>query len=390
MIRSSSPPAVVPVDLAAGYRAHQEEIDQAVQQVLAKGWYILGQEVSAFEEEFAQYIGVRHCSGVANGTDAVHVALRAAGIGPGDRVLTVSHTAVATVAAVELAGATPVLIDIDPATYTLDPNRLAETLKDYDRGVRPEGSPRPKAVIPVHLYGHPADMPAILEIARRYDLTVIEDCAQAHGATLAGRKVGTWGHLATFSFYPTKNLGALGDGGGVVTDDPRLAEEVRLVREYGWRERYISHRTGMNSRLDELQAAILRVKLKYLDADNARRRAIAGIYDHLLGEVDRVKPPVHRAAIDHAFHLYVIRSRSRDQLQRHLKTQGVGTLIHYPIPVHRQPAYQDRVPLGAGGLPHAEQACREVLSLPLYPQMTDDQAQYVGQQIMAWCRQSSP
>jgi dTDP-4-amino-4,6-dideoxygalactose transaminase len=377
------------VDLVAGYRAHQEEIDRAVQRVLARGWYILGEEVRAFEGEFARHIGVHHGIGVGNGTDAIHVALRAAGIGPGDRVLTVSHTAVATVAAVELAGATPVLVDIDPVTFTLDPNRLAETLKDYDRGGRAEGGPRPKAVIPVHLYGHPADMPAILEIARRYDLLVIEDCAQANGAALAGRKAGTWGDLATFSFYPTKNLGALGDGGAVVTDNPRLAEEVRLTREYGWRERYVSDRAGMNSRLDELQAAILRVKLKYLDAENARRREIAGIYDRLLDDRDRVKRPVYRTGIDHAFHLYVLRSRHRDQLQRYLKTQGVGTLIHYPVPVHRQPAYQDRLPLGAGGLPHTEQASREVLSLPIYPEMTDEQAQYVGQKIVEWCDQKS-
>jgi dTDP-4-amino-4,6-dideoxygalactose transaminase len=377
------------VDLAAGYRARREEIDQAVHRVLEKGWYILGQEVKAFEEEFARYVGVRHCVGVANGTDALHVALRAAGIRPGDRVVTVSDTAVATVAAVELAGATPVLVDIDPSTHTLDPNRLAETLKEYDRGLRPEGGPRPRAVIPVHLYGHPADMPAILEIARRYELLVIEDCAQAHGAALAGRRVGTWGHLATFSFYPTKNLGALGDGGAVVTDDAALAEQVRLVREYGWKERYISHLAGMNSRLDELQAAVLRVKLKYLDADNARRREIAGVYDRYLAEAVGVTPPGRQAGIEHAFHLYVIRSRHRDRIKEYLKHHGVGTLIHYPAPVHEQPAYRGRVPLGAGGLPHTEQACREILSLPMYPQLADEQARYVAWKITEWARETS-
>lgn len=389
MIRPSSPPTVVPVDLAAGYRARREEIDQAIHRVLEKGWYILGEEVKAFEEEFARYVGVRHGVGVANGTDALHVALRAAGIGPGDRIVTVSDTAVATVAAVELAGATPVLVDIDPVTYTLDPNRLAETLKEYDRGLRPEGGRRPRAVIPVHLYGHPADMPAILEIARRYELLVIEDCAQAHGAALAGHRVGTWGHLATFSFYPTKNLGALGDGGAVVTNDARLAENVRLVREYGWRERYVSQLAGMNSRLDELQAAILRVKLPHLDGENARRREIAAVYDRMLAETDRVERPGRRAGVDHVFHLYAIRSRNRDQLQEYLKAHAIGTLIHYPVPVHQQPAYRDRVPLGAGGLPHTEQVCREILSLPMYPQMTDEQARYVGQTIIGWCDQRS-
>ncbi len=387
MIRQSAPPAVVPVDLAAGYRARREEIDQAVHRVLEKGWYILGHEVKAFEEEFARYVGVRHGVGVGSGTDALHVALRAAGVGPGDRVITVSDTAVATVAAVELAGATPVLVDIDPATHTLDPNRLAEALKEYDRGVQPEGGPRPKAVIPVHLYGHPADMPAVLEIARRYDLMVIEDCAQAHGAALAGRRVGTWGHLAAFSFYPTKNLGALGDGGAVVTDDARLAENARLLREYGWRERYVSHLAGMNSRLDELQAAVLRVKLPHLDAENARRREIAGVYDRILAETDKVERPRVRAGVEHVFHLYAIRSGERDQLQQHLKAHGVGTLIHYPVPVHQQPAYQGRVPLGAGGLPHTEQVCREILSLPMYPQISDEQARYVAHQILQWCGQ---
>lgn len=389
MIRQSAPPAVIPVDLAAAYRARREEIDQAVRRVLEKGWYILGHEVKAFEEEFVQYVGVRNGIGVGSGTDALHIALRAAGIGPGDRVITVSDTAVATVAAVEMAGATPVLVDIDLATHTLDPNRLAETLKEYDRGVRPEGGPRPKAVIPVHLYGHPADMPAILEIARRYEMLVIEDCAQAHGAALAGRRVGTWGHLAAFSFYPTKNLGALGDGGAIVTDDARLAETARLLREYGWRERYVSHLAGMNSRLDELQAAVLRVKLAHLDAENARRRELAAVYDRILAETDKVERPKVRAGVEHVFHLYAIRSRNRDQLQQHLKAHGVGTLIHYPVPVHQQPAYQGRVPLGTGGLPSTEQVCREVLSLPMYPQLTDEQARYVGHQILQWCGQQA-
>lgn len=381
MIQSQALSPVVPADPGAGYRAQRAEIDQAIRRVLEGGHYILGPEVAAFEEEFARYLGVRYGISVGNGTDALQVALRAAGIGPGDHVLTVSHTAVATVAAVELAGATPVLVDIDPATFTLDPNRLEATLKGYDR------RSRPKAVIVVHLYGRPADMPAILEISRRYELLVIEDCAQAHGAAVAGRKVGTWGDLATFSFYPTKNLAALGDGGAVVTDNVQLAEQARLMREYGWKERNISHTAGLNSRLDELQAAILRVRLKYLDGDNVRRREIAGIYDHILAEEDRIIPPARAADIDHVYHLYVIRARGRDQLKEYLHSQGIGTMIHFPVPVHLQPAYQERVPLGAGGLPHTEQVCREILSLPMYPQLADEQVRYTGKRILEWCQQ---
>src|SRR5438132_7055559 len=234
--------------------------------------YILGDEVARFEEEFAHYLGVQYAVGVGSGTDALHIALRACGVGPGDTVLTVSHTAVATVAAVELTGATAVLTDIDPATATMDVNSLAEAIQKQHSG-------RLKAIIPVHLYGHPADMPAIMTIAERHGLKVIEDCAQSHGAALEGRKTGTWGHVAAFSFYPTKNLGALGDGGAAVTNDRTVAEQLRLLREYGWRERYVSDFAGLNTRLDELQAAVLRVKLRYLDKENARRRELARIYE---------------------------------------------------------------------------------------------------------------
>jgi dTDP-4-amino-4,6-dideoxygalactose transaminase len=368
---------LLPADPGAGYLAYKDEIDAAVRRVLGSGWYILGQEVAAFEEEFARYLGARYAVGVGSGTDALHLALRACGVGPGDAVITVSHTAVATVAAVELAGAAPVLVDIDSRSFTLDPGRLEEAVAEH-RG-------RLKAIIPVHLYGHPADMPAVMDVARRHDLTVIEDCAQAHGAALAGRKVGTWGHLAAFSFYPTKNLGALGDGGAVVTNDPRTAERARLLREYGWRERYRSEVAGMNTRLDELQAAVLRVKLRHLDRENARRRELARLYDAALSATPLLLPQV-RGDAEHVYHLYVVRGRRRDDLRAFLKARAVGTAVHYPEPVHLQPAYRGRVALGGGRLPETERACREILSLPMYPQMTDAQAEYVGEQVVLWHR----
>jgi dTDP-4-amino-4,6-dideoxygalactose transaminase len=340
----------------AQYLSHRAEIDQALARVLAGGRYILGDETGAFEAEFAAYLGVAHAVGVGSGTEALHLALRAVGVGPGDEVITVAHTAVATVAAIELCGAIPVLVDIEPDYYTLDPAGLAAAL-----------SPRTRAIVPVHLYGLPAALDDILAFARRYSLRVIEDCAQAHGARYQGRRVGAWGDLACFSFYPTKNLGALGDGGLVATDDPALAERVRLLREYGWAERYVSHLAGWNSRLDELQAAVLRVKLRTLDAGNAARAGLAAQYDAGLAG-SRLRLPARRPQTEHVYHLYVVRGPHRDRLQAHLKAHGVGSLVHYPVPVHQQPAYQGRLPGGAA-LPVTEQAAREVLSLPMYPEL---------------------
>ena len=373
---SENRPTVVPqTDPKAGYLAHQGEIDAAIHRVLESGWYILGREVESFEQEFSAYIGVRHALGVGSGTDALELALRACGVGPGDLVFTVSHTAVATVAAIELVGATPVLVDIDPVAYTLDPNCLEAALARPPAGT-------PKAVIPVHLYGQPADMPAILELARRHGLYVIEDCAQSHGATLAGRMAGAWSDMAAFSFYPTKNLGALGDGGMVVTDDPALAERVRLLRQYGWRQRYVSDIPGCNSRLDELQAAVLRAKLPFLDAENARRRALAARYTAALADTNLTLPTCREGA-EHVYHQYVVRSRHRDALQAHLRAHGIGSLVHYPKAVHHQPAYQGRVPT-AGFLPHSERAAAEVLSLPIYPELADEQVDSVAEACRAW------
>ena len=265
---------VAMVDLKATYQAQAPELEAAVKRVLESGWYILGKELAAFEQAFARWSTTNHAIGVGNGTDAIVVALKGLGVGEGDSVFTVSHTAVATVAAVEMANATPVLVDIDPATYTIDPTKLEEAVK----AAKAKGA-RPSAVIAVHLYGHACDLAAISDICRRHDLVLIEDCAQAHGATIGGKRVGTVGEAATFSFYPTKNLGAFGDGGAVVTHDKALAERCAAIRQYGWRERYLSDMTGMNSRLDEIQAAMLGVRLKRLDAEIAARRAVAARYD---------------------------------------------------------------------------------------------------------------
>jgi len=367
----------------AGYLAHKEEIDSAISRVLASGWYILGREVEAFEKDFAAYIGARHAVGVGSGTDALEIALSACDIGSGDGVITVSHTAVATIAAIERAGFVPVLVDIDHRTFTIDPNRLEDAVKTYGQGQRATANGRLKAIIPVHLYGAPADMPAIVDIARRYDLFVIEDCAQSHGASIQGRKTGTWGELAAFSFYPTKNMGAFGDGGSVVGNNDELTRRVRLLREYGWRERYVSELPGVNSRLDEIQAAILRVKLKYLDAENGRRRQLARLYNAMLATTGLILPQTVRDA-DHVYHQYVVRSRRRDDLRQFLKENAVETAVHYPMPVHLQPAYRGRLVIGPGGLQNTEQVCREILSLPMHPQMTDEQAHRVSDLIIRW------
>ena len=348
-------------DPKAAYLEQQAEIDAAVARQLASGWYILGQEVAGFEAEFAAYIGVAHGIGCANGTDALVLALKGLGIAPGDKVATVSHTAVATVVAVELAGAVPVLVDIDPVTYTMDPAALAAAFAAH---------PDIRAVIPVHLYGQPADLPAIQELVRRHGAKLIEDCAQAHGAKLDGRTLGTWGDVACFSLYPTKNLGALGDGGVIATNDAALAADLKALRQYGWYEHYISDRAGMNSRLDELQAAILRVKLTALDRWNARRRAIAAAYDAGLAG-SGLGLPQGRPGAEHVYHQYAIRSADRDGLKARLRERGVASNIHYPVPVHLQAAYRDCLVVGPAGLAETERAAREVLSLPMYPQLGD-------------------
>lgn len=358
-------------DPGAGYRAQKAEIDAAVLRALGSGWYILGKEGEAFEKEYAAWQGQKRAVGCANGTDALALTLRGMGIGPGCTVVTVSHTAVATVAAIEMTGATPLLVDIDPDTFTMDADELVAVLDDP-----PPGLPPIRAIIPVHLYGQACDLDPMLAACKAHGVMVIEDCSQAHGASLTGRKVGTMGDAACFSLYPTKNLGALGDGGVLTTDDEALADRIGAIRQYGWKERYISDGVGVNSRLDEIQAAILRVKLNYLDAGNARRQAIAAAYDEALAGT-RYAPPIRREGSGHVFHQYVLRVPERAALMARLRAEGVATAIHYPSPVHLQPAYRGRTPLGPAGCAETARAAAEVMSLPMFPELTDAQVGHV-------------
>jgi dTDP-4-amino-4,6-dideoxygalactose transaminase len=367
-----APPAMIPqADPGAGYRAQKAEIDAAVARALDSGWYILGREGEAFEREFAAWLGTARAVGCGNGTDALALILRGLGIGEGATVATVSHTAVATVAAIEMAGAVPLLLDIDPDTYTMDPDELAAVLEDP-----PPGLPPIRAAIVVHLYGQAADLGPMLGACARSGVALIEDCAQCHGATLGGQKLGTFGQAAAFSLYPTKNLGALGDGGILATDDFELADRIAALRQYGWKERYVSGLVGVNSRLDELQAAILRARLPHLDAGNARRREIAARYDAALAG-GPIAPPVRREGAEHVFHQYVLRVPDRPAAQARLRDEGVGTGIHYPVPVHLQPAYRGRIPLGPAGCAETERAAREVLSLPMYPELSEAQVERI-------------
>ncbi len=359
----------------ANYLAHRDEIDEAIQRTLESGWYILGEEVASFEDEFAGYLGLPHAVGVGNGTAALYLALRVCDVGPGDTVVTVSHTAVATVAAIELTGATPLLVDIEPATFTIATDQLEEAIENYPGSI--------KAIVPVHLYGHPAQLNSIMQLAAQHGIRVIEDCAQAHGAEWDGRKVGTFGDVAAFSFYPTKNLGALGDGGAVVTNDEQLARRARTLREYGWEQRYVSKVPGINSRLDEIQAAILRVKLRHLDEDNRRRAKVAASYSQALADRQDITLPSASARARHAYHQYVVRTRARDSLQAFLRQAGIGTSIHYPVPVHQQPAYAERLPIHAS-LRATEVAVAEILSLPIFPELTDEQVNQIIEQVRAW------
>jgi dTDP-4-amino-4,6-dideoxygalactose transaminase len=360
------------LDLTRQYRRIEGEILLAQKRVLEKGRFILGEEVSSFEEEFARSCGVRFGVGVGSGTDALFLALKAAGIGEGDEVITVSHSFIATAIAISWTGAKPIFVDIDPDVYTMDPNRLEDLLKKRKRS-------RIKAILPVHLYGHPAEMDTIMDIANRYHLVVIEDACQAHGAEYQGRKVGSLGRLACFSFYPTKNLGAYGDGGMVVTNGKKYDERLRLLRRYGEKRKYEHVLKGWNSRLDEMQAAILRVKLRYLDQWNGERRKRALMYKRLL-ESTEVRCPSEREQTRHVYHLFVIRTKKRNALRGFLKEKGIETLIHYPVPIHLQKAYKE---LGyrKGDLPITERYVQEVLSLPFYPELTNEEMREVQEQI---------
>ncbi len=363
---------MIPIsDVTRQYQLIKKEIDFAIQDTLNEGWFILGRRVEKFEKEFAAYCQTRYAVGVGSGTEALHLSLVACGIKEGDEVITVPNTAVPTVCAITFAGAKPVFVDIDPDTFNMDPALLKKKI-----------TKRTKAIIPVHLYGQSADMAPILKTAKEHGLKVIEDACQAHGALYKGKKVGSFGDLGAFSFYPSKNLGCYGDGGMVVTDDAKLFEKVWLLRNYGQKERYIHITKGFNSRLDEIQAAILSVKLKYLDSWNDRRRSIASMFDSML-KGSRVITPVEAPNFRHVYHLYVIRSKNRDKLQSYLKEKGVQTNIHYTIPIYLQKAYRD-LKVKKGSLPVAERCAKEIVSIPLYPEMTDNEVKTVADAIRGW------
>ena len=348
----------------AQYLSYRDDINSAIQRVLDSGWYVLGEEVTQFEKAFARFNTVSHTIGVGSGTDALHIALRALDIGQGDEVITTAHTAVATASAIDLAGAKPVFIDIEPDYFTMNSQLIEEAI-----------TPKTKAIIPVHIYGQPCDMDAILDIANKHNLKVIEDCAQAHGAEYKGKRVGSMGDLGCFSFYPTKNLGAIGDGGALVTSNGELAEKIKLIREYGWEERYVSSKEGWNSRLDELQAAILRVKLKNLDKDSNLRQQHAIKYNKLLNELPLALPKT-RSNCSHVYHLFVIKTNNRDKLKEYLHNKGVNTTIQYPVPVHQQKYFQNLC--REKSLPVTEQVAKKILSLPMYPELKENEIHKVS------------
>jgi len=352
------------LDLKAQYRAIQSEIDGAIQQVLESGHFVLGPNVQALEEEVAAYLGVKHAIGVASGTDALIISLESLGIGAGDEVIVPSYTFFATAEAVLQVGARPVFVDIEPNTFCLDVQQITENL-----------TPQTKAVIPVHMYGHPAPMGPLLELARSHGFKVIEDNAQAMGAEFDGRKTGSLGDAGCLSFFPSKNLGAYGDGGMVVTNDAEIEERARMLRTHGWREKYFPETTGYNSRLDELQAAILRIKLNHLDAWNQRRREVAAQYKKQLSDLG-IGVPDEAGSVKHVFHLFVVRLRQRDQVLHYLREKGIGSAVYYPHPLHLTQPCQF-LGLKEGDLPVTEQMSRETLAIPLYPEMTDPEVQEV-------------
>ncbi len=339
--------------------------------VFGSGRFLLDAEVAGFETEFANWLGVQRAVGCANGTDALALLLRGLGVGPGCTVVTVSHTSIATVAAIEMAGGVPLLVDVEPDHYTMDVEDLAAVLENP-----PSALPPIRAVIVVHLYGQPADMSAIVDLCARQNLALLEDCCHAHGASFQGRRVGTLTQGAAFSFYPTKNLAGLGDAGAVTTGSSELADRIAALRQYGWRTRQISAEIGVNSRMDEIQAAVLRAKLMMLDAANRRRQAIASAYDQALAR-SSVRPPARRSGSQHVFHQYVVRTAEREKLQADLLARGIETAVHYRLPVHRQPAYIGRVALGPSSCRTTDQLVDQILSLPMFPEMTDIQVEYV-------------
>jgi dTDP-4-amino-4,6-dideoxygalactose transaminase len=366
------------VDLRAQYRRIRAEVDEAVARVIESAQFIRGEDCALFEKEFAAYCGVAHACGVANGTDALTLALRALGVGPGDEVVTVANTFAATVEAILWNGARPVFVDVDSDTFTMDPGAIEAAL-----------TPRTRVILPVHLYGHPADMAAIVAVADRHGLRVLEDAAQAHGAAVGERRAGGLAHAACFSFYPGKNLGAYGDAGMVVSDDAEVVARVREIAEHGSVKKYEHRVPGTNSRLDTLQAAVLRVKLRHLSAWDEERRLRVAAYAAALEGVPTLTLPRERRGFRSAWHLYTVRATERDALREKLGRRGIATAVHYPRPLHLQPAFAS---LGGrpGDLPVSEQLCREVLSLPLYPEMPFESVEAVAAGVRAFARAATP
>ena len=360
------------LELAAQHQALEEELVKVFRDALRTASFVGGSQVASFEEEFATFCKSRYCIGVNSGTDALRFSLMAAGIGPGDEVITVPNTFIATTEAISQAGALPAFIDIHERTYNMDPNKLEDYLRI--RNANSKSRKRPKAVIPIDLYGQPADMDGILEIAERYDLMVIEDACQAHGAGYFSRETNRWikagsmGLAAAFSFYPGKNLGACGEGGAVVTNDEAIAQEVRMLRDHGQKTKYYHEKEGYNGRLDAIQAGFLRVKLKYLDEWNEKRRKCAYRYNKMLADVDNVITPHEPPWVRPVYHLYVIRTQKREELQRHLLRNDIATGLHYPVPLHLQKAYKS-LGYNMGDLPLSEKMSQEILSLPMYPEL---------------------
>ena len=364
-------------DPSASYRAHKSEIDLAIKRVLDSGWYVLGTEVDAFEKEFSSFHGEDlHAVGVANGTDAIALCLRGLALGAGDDVITPSHTAVATVAGIEQAGCTPVFADIDPTTRCISPKSIIENLSGNTR-----------AIMPVHIYGQPAEMHKILEIAQAYNLAVVEDCSQAHGAEIDGQKVGTLADISAYSCYPTKNLGGTGDGGMILCRSKEFAEKIKSLRQYGWNEARESIIPGFNSRLDELQAAILRVKLQHLGDDNAKRRAIAIKYNEAFKDLSITLPAMNETEL-HAMHLYVIECDRRDELLEYLRSHQIGASLHYPLAVHQHAAYAHRI-RDWESLPVTDQLYRRNLTLPMYPELSNDAFEHIISTVQNWFREKN-
>jgi len=374
------------LDLKVQYKSIETEVLPMITEAMSNAAFIGGPQVTGFESEFAQFCDSKYCAGVNSGTDALRFALMAVGVGPGHEVITVPNTFIATSEAISQVGAKPVFVDVDPITYNMAPGKLEDYLKKRLSPSASNLTPRPKAVLPVHLYGQPADMDAVLEIAEKHNLSVVEDACQAHGALYKGRKAGSMGSVGCFSFYPGKNLGAYGEGGAAVTQDEALANKIRMIRDHGQAQKYFHDMEGYNGRLDAIQAGVLRIKLKRLEGWNQARRKNAAYYDRLLSGVEGITLPKEADYARHVYHLYVILVDNRDSLQKYLSEKGIGTGLHYPQPLHLQKAYT-HLGYKEGTFPVTENAAKRLLSLPMFPELSKEQIEYVVECIKEFVKQ---